>query len=1043
MDLVPGIYESVISDAMELSLKSMDKGVEIDREPIPYDASSDVLSRYVQKILKKGLAVIRDKAVSKATENRESAALRAEIDACNDILERISEMSEDEDILDWRIGESGERLLSIWNKMDARLRRPNTPISVSTLFTGGRRDLPVYEELCREIETSEEADLLVSFIKNSGLRLIQDSLERLTERGGRVRVLTTTYMAATDAMAIERLSAMKNTEVKVSYDSKSTRLHAKSYIFKRSNGFDTAFIGSSNLSNAAISDGMEWNVKLTEQDAPQVVSVMKSAFDTYWASPDFELYTPEEDKAKLLVALDKESGKGVDVNLARFDIRPYLFQQQILDDLEIERDVYGSYRNLVVAATGTGKTVVSAFDYKRFRAYAERDRLLYVAHRTDILKKSLATYRTILNDSNFGSLCDGNHEPADLGHVFMTISSFGTRDISKAVGPDFYDYIVVDETHHSAAKSYQDLLGMKPKIMLGLTATPERMDGEDILKYFNDRIASEIRLPEAINRELLVPFQYFAVTDPASLVGVRFERGKFREDDLESLYTENGDTRVNAILDALSRYQPDIDAIKGLGFCVNIGHAEYMARKFNEAGIPSIALSSLSDCDSRGDAPRKLGKGEIRFIFSVNIYNEGVDIPEVNTILFLRPTDSMTVFVQQLGRGLRRCEGKSELTVLDFVGQFDKRYTMYERKLRYLTSLNSVSVMAQLENGFCGLPNGCSIKLEEVARDRIVNSIKGSFPSGKKRLLDRVRDRMRSDGKASGLEDFLEENGIELYDIYKNKVTYTGLCAIAEGKSTDENDEKLFSRGFSRLAAADSKEWMAWIQKTIAYGLGAMNKLEERFATMLYYTFYDNAGPKEKFKKITDFFDFLLSKIPYMGEMKTIVSLRMKNVKNAGKQIPLGFESALRLHCRYHRNQVLAAIGKTTFDYKYPFREGVLNIDDDTDILMINLNKSEDDFSPTTMYEDYAIDERNFHWQSQSTTSIESPTGKRYTSGKPEHRALLFVRENKSVNGQSMPFMYLGKGHHKSHSGSKPISIVWEMEERMPPEILAYSPVNG
>ena len=333
MDLVPGIYESVISDAMELSLKSMDKGVEIDREPIPYDASSDVLSRYVQKILKKGLAVIRDKAVSKATENRESAALRAEIDACNDILERISEMSEDEDILDWRIGESGERLLSIWNKMDARLRRPNTPISVSTLFTGGRRDLPVYEELCREIETSEEADLLVSFIKNSGLRLIQDSLERLTERGGRVRVLTTTYMAATDAMAIERLSAMKNTEVKVSYDSKSTRLHAKSYIFKRSNGFDTAFIGSSNLSNAAISDGMEWNVKLTEQDAPQVVSVMKSAFDTYWASPDFELYTPEEDKAKLLVALDKESGKGVDVNLVRFDIRPYLFQQQILDDL--------------------------------------------------------------------------------------------------------------------------------------------------------------------------------------------------------------------------------------------------------------------------------------------------------------------------------------------------------------------------------------------------------------------------------------------------------------------------------------------------------------------------------------------------------------------------------------------------------------------------------------------------------------------------------------------------------------------------------------
>jgi HKD family nuclease len=434
MDLVPGIYESIISNAMEMSLRNLNQGLSVDREPIPGEISDDVLSRYLQKVLKNGLAIIRDKALaSAAADDDDSYALKMEIDACNRVLSLLSELSDDKNILDWRIGESGERLLAIWNKMDAKYRRPNTSISVSTLFTGGRRDLPIYEELCREIETSDEVDLLVSFIKYSGLRLIQDSLEKMTAGGGKLRVITTTYIGVTDLEAIERLSSMKNAEIRISYDSNTTRLHAKSYIFKRRNGFDTAFIGSSNLSNAAISDGTEWNVKLTEQDAPQVLSVMKTAFDTYWSSPDFEFYTHGEDREKLKIALNKEGSRGSKTGKVRFDIRPYLFQQEILDDLETERDVFGSYRNLVVAATGTGKTVVSAFDYKRFRSYAERDRLLYVAHRSDILKKSLETFRAILGDYNFGCLCDGNHEPDDMGHVFMTIASFGSRRVIDSI----------------------------------------------------------------------------------------------------------------------------------------------------------------------------------------------------------------------------------------------------------------------------------------------------------------------------------------------------------------------------------------------------------------------------------------------------------------------------------------------------------------------------------------------------------------------------------------------------------------------------------
>ena len=336
--------------------------------------------------------------------------------------------------------------------------------------------------------------------------------------------------------------------------------------------------------------------------------------------------------------------------------------------------------HLVVAATGTGKTVISALDYKRFRKQNPDKpcRLLFVAHREEILKQSMYTFRAVLKDANFGEMFVGSYKPESIDNLFISIQTFNSQSFTEKTTRDFYDYVIVDEFHHAAAPTYQKLLSYyNPQILLGLTATPERMDGKSILPYFNNRIAAEIRLPEAIDRKLLCPFQYFGVTDTVDLDHLKWAAGGYDKGELSRVYTLSGMTanrRADLVVSSLLKYVTDIDDVKGLGFCVTVEHAEFMSNYFNARGIPSMFLTGHSPDEERKEAKARLVKGEVRFIFVVDIYNEGVDIPEVNTVLFLRPTESLTVFLQQLGRGLRLSEDKECLTVLDFIGQANKKY---------------------------------------------------------------------------------------------------------------------------------------------------------------------------------------------------------------------------------------------------------------------------------------------------------------------------------------------------------------------------------
>jgi superfamily II DNA or RNA helicase len=419
-----------------------------------------------------------------------------------------------------------------------------------------------------------------------------------------------------------------------------------------------------------------------------------------------------------LIAIDRERGyhsEEPEHASYLFDIRPYPYQQRILDALEAERTVGGHWRNLVVAATGTGKTAIAAFDYRRFCEKGmpgKRAHLLFVAHREEILEQALSCFRGVLKDENFGSLMLGGRRPASYDQLFVSVQTFSSRRLWEKVAPDFYDYIVVDEIHHGAAASYSKIFEeLKPKVLLGLTATPERMDGRSILPYFDGRIAAEISLSDAIERKLLCPFSYFGVSDSCDLSGLSWKRGGYETSELEQVYVFSekvAERRCSLIIDALRRYVTDVSHMHALGFCVSKAHAQFMAARFRKAGIAACAVTADTDEAGRRKVRQDLASGALKIVFAVDIYNEGVDIPEVDTVLFLRPTQSLTIFMQQLGRGLRLAPGKECLTVLDFIGQQNRSYD-FAPKLRALLAHPSASLRAEVEEGFPEAPKGCYI----------------------------------------------------------------------------------------------------------------------------------------------------------------------------------------------------------------------------------------------------------------------------------------------------------------------------------------------
>lgn len=598
-----------------------------------------------------------------------------------------------------------------------------------------------------------------------------------------------------------------------------------------------------------------------------------------------------------------------------------------------------------------------------------------------------------------------------------------------------------DEFHHAAAPTYQGILShFEPKILLGLTATPERMDGKNILDYFDGRIASEIRLPEAIERKLLCPFQYFGVSDDVDLSSVKWTRGGYDKSELSNIYSINrvvAERRAGNIINSINRYVTDMNGVHGLGFCVSVEHAKFMEEFFNAHGIDSISLTKDSNDEERKSAKKRLISGEIKFIFVVDLYNEGVDIPEVDTVLFLRPTESLTIFLQQLGRGLRLAEGKECLTVLDFIGQANKKYN-FEEKFAALLANTNHSIQHEIKKGFVSLPKGCYIQLEKKASEVILDNIKRSL-GDRAGLIARLETFTEDTGLELSLENFLGYYHLSARSIYA-KYSFERLCADAEVRTEfDEAGEEVITKAFSKILAIDSRRWIdflcAELPRLSVERVKQMTDVQKRMFQMFYISVWNKSAEDLDSQEVRDNIAMLQNSPVMLQEIIKLLEYNREHIDFIDSKVNLGFECPLDLHCTYTRDQILVAM-----DYMTPgnVREGVKWLPEKkVDVFFVTLNKSDKDYSPTTMYDDYSINEKFFHWQSQSTTSESSETGKRYINHVARgSKVLLFVREFKKDDAGTAPYTYLGTANYMMHEGSKPMNVTWRLDAPIPAKYL-------
>jgi superfamily II DNA or RNA helicase len=1034
-----GIYEELITKLVAQKIRNLEKNSYfIDKVRIDKVEASNILAKHLSLTIKKALDYI-------SGENQ----LERQIAIANKIILFLKEELTKDEFSDNLVEVEGEILKAVFTKIDAHFSdfelhlkeiTPYTRLTHSELFTGGNVGLSLESELKKEILSSDRIDLLVSFIKFKGIIILERELREFVKRGGKLRVITTTYMGASDYKAIQLLSKLENTEVKISYNTGNERLHAKAYLFYRNTGFHTGYIGSSNFSRSALTDGLEWNVKITTQEISHIIDKFQKTFDSYWKSDDFEIFDDKIHKEKLIESLNK--GKITTVGStnpsAFFDLKPYPFQNEILEKLDVERSVHNRYRNLVVAATGTGKTVISAFDYKNYKKENKSAKLLFLAHRKEILEQALSTFQGVLRDNNFGELWVDGKVPTNYEYVFASIQTLNNRLENLDLSKEFFDYIIIDECHHLTASSYRGIIQyFNPKILLGLTATPERMDGGDIKEDFHHRIAAEIRLPEALNRKLLCPFQYFGISDSVDLTKVHWEKGRYIPSELSNVYTGN-DRRVREIMDALDKYTKDFNEVRALGFCVTIEHAKFMAEKFSMAGLKADYLAS-TNTQNRDAVRSQLQKKEINYLFVVDIFNEGVDIPEIDTVLFLRPTESLTVFLQQLGRGLRLAEGKECLTVLDFVGSARPEYN-FENKFRALIGKTSTPVKKEVEDNFPHLPLGCSIVLEKKAKDVILRNIIAATSLNQNQLIQKIQTFQNQTTLPFNLRNLIEFYDIPLQLVYKKnrKFGWKRLCQMAKviDDFKTENENQILSAIKNKWLSTASSSYFSFILKLAKLDfkirIDDLTEIEQSMALMLHYDVWQNAGG---FSSIEDSINQIGKNKVLVKEILELMEILIDQISFKEIDIDLPYHQPLKLHARYTRDQILAAFGLSSFDKKSSNREGVAEISElNTELLFVNLIKSEEDFSPTTMYDDYAINELLFHWQSQNSAGPDTPKGKSYITHKQkDKKILLFVREKANDEfGNTMGYVFVGKGSINRHYGSKPMSIEWELNEPMP-----------
>ena len=604
-----GLHETLITEELNRALPNLATGIIAERVNLRGSEAADRISLHLSKIIEQHLRDVSD-------DDRSVVGIQL----ARKIIELLAKESKSDESLSELPIAPGEVLSAIVTAnpdgTPRKIRGPLTPLLDTVLLANSPGEPRVGHQIQQEIESADRIDLIMAFIRKSGINPLLPQLSRHCEEGRELRVLTTTYTGTTEAAALEILRSI-GAKIRVSYDLTGTRLHAKAWLFHRQSGFSTAYIGSSNLTHQAQQSGLEWNVRISGARNPTVVEKTIALFESYWVDADFREYAREEFENSLGAA--RPTG-GPQIFLPPTEVVLKAFQERLLEQIAVARE-QGHHRNLLVSATGTGKTVMAAVDYSRLRFTLKRSRLLFVAHRKEILRQAQATFCQALRDPSFGELWVDGETPKRFDHVFASIQSLTANGLER-LSADHFDVVIVDEFHHAAADSYQLLLNrVAPVELLGLTATPERADGLSVLEYFGGRIAAELRLWDAIEQGRLCPFAYYGIHDDVDFQQVSWRRGRgYDIDGLTNVLTAD-DSRARFVLKELSRVVSSVHKIRALGFCVSVAHARFMSRVFNNSGVKAAAIWADTAAGDREQALKDLAEGRINVLFSVDLFN--------------------------------------------------------------------------------------------------------------------------------------------------------------------------------------------------------------------------------------------------------------------------------------------------------------------------------------------------------------------------------------------------------------------------------------
>ncbi|MHC0037949.1 DEAD/DEAH box helicase [Pseudoneobacillus sp. C159] len=907
-------------------------------------------------------------------------------------------------------------------------------------------------ELVKSMNECKRFYFSVAFINFSGLQLLLDPLKEAQEKGVTGKVITSTYLNFTEAKALEKIREFNHVELKVFVTDKEIGFHTKAYIFEYDDTYKV-IIGSSNITQSALKSNIEWNVEIiSKEDAYFIKEVLKE-YDHLWnisQDADDDFITKYEDFLKSIKST--QSAQQLIYERAEYII-PNRMQKRAIENLDRLRS-FGEKKALVIAATGTGKTYMSAFDVKNYKP----KKLLFIVHREEILRKAKETFEKLLpNEKITFGLLTGNHKQKHVDYVFATIQTISR--CYHEFDQEEFDYLIIDEAHHATSPTYQTVLNyFEPKFTLGMTATPERSDANNVFDLFDNNVALEVRLHEALEDELVIPFHYFGITD---IEGI--DLSDVQIDDIAEITKRlKVNERVDFIIEKMNFYGYDGEKRKCLGFCASIEHAQYMAAEFNKRGYKSTCLTGEDSSEIRQRMMNRLenDQDELEVIFTVDIFNEGVDIPSVNSVLMLRPTNSPIVFIQQLGRGLRKHANKSFLTVLDFIGNHNKTF-LIALALNGSRYYDKESLKVAVATGFANIPGCTHIQMDKISQERILQQIDNeNFNSMKYLREEYIEFKKLNQGRIPYmLMDYMKYDGApDPVKFIDREKTYLQFVAKVEKddrlKSLLANDafegalkelssklplKRVYDFVIARYLVDHDEMTLSTAKHEILKLVKNVDDDSILHAFQCLNQDYYDSGQLRSSLKLFDFSDGVLRKTLVFGKIlenadykKFIVDVINYAIFRYEKEYKSEYYGVPHFKLYEQYKMADAALLSNYRKMHSSFRGAGLLANGNDYFLYIDLHK-EEDIKESINYQDKFIDQRYFQWQTQNSTSQQSERGQNIIRNKQRGINLhLFVRKYKEIDGKNEPFIYIGKGDAVEYKGDKPITVKLKLEHEIP-----------